>query len=68
MDIKEWCGKHGTTPEHSLISNLHHLIRPIMGQIQMRTAKGEIPQGTGDYLYDRLKLALELADRELKAK
>ena len=66
MDIKEWCGKHGTTPEHSLISNLHHLIRPIMGQIQIRTARGDISADTGDYLYDRLKLALELADRELQ--
>lgn len=67
-DIRVWCGQHGTTPDHSLVSNLHHLIAPVMGQIQLRTKAGDIQAGTGEYLYDRLRLALELADRELNRK
>lgn len=68
MEIKEWCGKHGTTPdggEGGLRGNVHHLIAPIMGQLQWRA--GEVlPVHTAEYLYDRLKLVLALVDKELK--
>ena len=65
-DITQWAGEHGTQATHSLHSNAHHLIAPIIGRMRMVEAGYmKLTPEAAAFMADRLYLLLELVDREL---
>ena len=62
-ELDAWARRHGTQAKETLWSNLNHLLRPIMGQLQLQ-ARGDfqIKPEFAASMNDRIALALALAD------